>query len=260
MCYTCLIVEREPKPAPRLQRELAGFDFRPHTVASCEAALTLMQHWRFDAIVLDAERFGPHDRVALQRLQRHARSPLVVLAGTLDEAAQVAALESGASDIITLPVSARLFAARLSRLIETYVEPPAEAIELSIGPLLMNARHGTAIVADRDLALTPHQFELLFLLATRHDQFVHRDTIARALQCRTVGTGRSVDAHVSRIRKALRAAGVAGLRLDTAHRRGYRLSFAPETAPDPFDAASAFGAGSTHRALRPPAAAGRGTP
>ncbi len=258
--YACLIVNCETDPARWLQRELLGFDFKPHTVASCEDALALMQHWRFDAIVLDAESFGPQYRVALQRLHRRSHSPLVVLAGPLDEASQLAALESGASDIVTLPASARLIAARLRRLIETGVEPPAEVIEVSIGPLLMNARHGTAIVGDQALALTPHQFELLFLLATRRGQFVHRETIARVLQCRAVGTGRSVDAHVFRIRKALRATGVAGVRVDTAHRRGYRLSFEPATALERFDDRSAFGASSAHRAQCTPAAVGRGVP
>lgn len=258
MPYACLIVERETGPAQRLQRELAGFDFKPHTVASCEAALALMQHWRFDAIVLDAESFGPHYIVALQRLQRRSRSPLVVLARALDEASQLAALESGASDIVTLPASARLIAARLRRLIETSAEPEAEAIEVSLGPLLMNARHGTAIVGDQALALTLHQFELLFLLATRRGQFVHRETIARVLQSRAVGNGRSVDVHVSRIRKALRATGVAGVRLDTIHGRGYCLSFEPATALDPFDDRSAFGNSGAHRAQRTQVAAGRG--
>lgn len=260
MHYACLIVEREAHPEQRLQRELAGFDFKPHTVASCEAALALMQHWCFDAIVLDAESLGPHTLVALQRLQRRSRSPLVVLARDPDEASQLAALESGASDIVTLPASARLIAARLRRLIETSVEPPAEAIEVSIGPLQMNARHGTAIVGDQALALTPHQFELLFLLATRCGQFVHRETIGRVLQCRAVGSGRSVDAHVFRIRKALRAAGVTGVRVETVHRRGYRLSFEPATGLDPFDDRSAFGAGGARRTQWTPAAAGRGIP
>lgn len=258
MHYACLIIQRETDPALRLQRELAGFDFKPHTVESCEAALALMKHWRFDAIVLHAESFGPHTIDTLKRLQRRSRSPLVLLTRALDEASQLAALESGAGDIVTLPAPARLIADRLRRLIETSAEPEAESIGVSVGPLLMNARHGSAMVGDQALALTVHQFELLFLLATRHGQFVHRETIARVLQSRAVGTGRSVDNHVSRIRKALRATGVAGVRVDTIHGRGYCLSFEPATALVPFDDRSAFGASAARRAQRMPAAVGRG--
>ena len=232
MHYACLIVGHDAEPSHRLQRELGAFDFKPHSVASCDEALALMQHWSFDAIVIDAESFGPHYLAALKRLRQRSRSPLIVLARAQDEASQLVALESGASDIVVLPASARLISAKLRRLIEAGNAPRPETIEVSVGPLAMNARRGTAIVGDHALVLTVHQFELLFLLATRLGEFVHRETIWRVLQGRAACTGRSVDVHVSRIRKSLRAIGVAGLRLDTIHGRGYCLSFEPETAAD----------------------------
>jgi len=238
MHYTCLIIERDPEAALRLQHELPSFGFKPRTVDSCQSAMALMQQWNFDAVLLDADSFGEHYITALRRLHRHSRSPVVLLARAHDEAAQLAGLESGASDIVLLPASTRLLAAKLRRLIEAGACPDEEPTELSVGPLLMNARRGTASVDDKPLMLTAHQFELLYLLALKIGQFVHRETITRVLRSAAADTGRAVDVHIYRIRKSLRAVGSTGLRLDTIHGRGYCLSLdhpMPDAAFDDFD-------------------------
>ncbi|MEO8057882.1 MAG: response regulator transcription factor [Burkholderiales bacterium] len=239
MHYTCLIIERDADAASRLQREFPSFGFKPHTVDSCQSAMTLLQQWNFDAVLLDADSFGEHYIAALRRLRRlrrGSRSPVVLLVRAHDEAAQLAGLESGASDVVLLPASTRLLAAKLRRLIEASAGPDdEEPSELSVGPLLMNARHGSASVGDKPLVLTAHQFDLLYLLALKIGQYVHRETITRVLRSAAADTGRAVDVHVYRIRKSLRAAGATSLRLDTIHGRGYCLSLDTSAAAEAFD-------------------------
>lgn len=247
MHYACLIVELAADPAQQLQSDLPAYDIKAHTVTSCEAALALMEQWGFDAIVLDTEIPGPRCIAVLQRLRRKSPAPLVVLARTRDELCQVAALESGASDVVVLPASSRLIAAKLRRLIETGAATEPQDIEVHVGSLLMNARHRTAIVGDQTLALTVQQFDLLFLLASQAGQFVHRETITRVLQSRAACAGRCVDAHVYRIRKALRAAGVAGVRLGTVHGRGYCLAVDAASTADPVAVRPAFGGSNAYR-------------
>ena len=195
-------------------------------MATCRAALALLQHWHFDAVLLDAERVGERHVAVLRLLRQRSRTPVVLLAHTHDEATQLAGLESGASDTVALPASTRLLAAKLRRLIEAGAAGGAhdEPVEVSVGPLTMNARRASASVDGQPLALTAHQFDLLYLLATQLGQFVHREMIARALRSNAADVGRSADVHIYRIRKKLRAMGVTRLRLDTVHGRGYCLS------------------------------------
>ena len=149
----------------------------------------------------------------------------MLLSAPRDEQEQIACLESGATEIVTKPASMRLIAAKLRRLIEVGVrEPEDDAPEITVGPLVMHARRGRATVNGVPLELTTHQFELLFLLASRVGQFVPRETIARALRGPLKEIGRSADVHVYRIRKKLRDHGIASLRLDTVYGRGYCLS------------------------------------
>lgn len=235
MHYVCLIIEPDADTARRLQREFPSFGFKPYTVDSCRSAMALLQQWSFDAVLLDADGFGEHTIAALRKLHRRSRSPVVLLAHAHDEATQLAGLESGASDTVVLPASTRLLAAKLRRLIEANAEPDAEPTELSVGPLSMNARRGTASIEDKPLVLTAHQFDLLYLLAIKQGQFVHREAIARALRSPAADARRSADVHIYRIRKKLRAMGVTSLRLDTVHGRGYCLSIDAPQAIDDFD-------------------------
>ena len=237
MQYLCLIIEPDIAIAQRLQRELPSFGFKPYTVTSCQTALTLLRQWRFDAVLLDAQGCGECYTAVLRKLHQRCRSPVVLMARELDEATQLAGLESGASDTVAMPASTRLLAVKLRRLIEAGALAQDEPTEVSVGPLQMNARHATASIGDRPLQLTAHQFDLLYLLANRLGQFVHREAIARALRSTAAEAGRSADVHIYRIRKKLREMGVTALRLDTVHGRGYCLSI---DAPDDIDELDRF--------------------
>jgi len=235
MHYLCLIIEPDAACAQRLQRELPAFGFKPYTVDTCRAALAMLPLWRFDAVLLDAAAFGAHTEAALRALHKRSSAPVVLLAPAQDEATQLAGLEAGACDIVALPASTRLLAARLRRLIEAGAEPDAAPLQVSVGALAMDARRGSASVEDKALVLTAHQFDLLYLLATKLGQFVHREAIARALRSTSADAGRSADVHIYRIRKKLRALGVTTLRLDTVHGRGYCLSIDAPAPLDEFD-------------------------
>lgn len=227
MHYFCLIIEPVADTARTLQRELPAFDLKPFAVDSWRAGMALLQHWRFDVMLLDADGLGDTSLETLRKLRRRSRAPIVVLARDPHEAVQLSWFEAGASDVVVLPASTRLIVAKIRRLIEATAAPDDEPTELSVGPLLMDTRRGTVSVAGKSLVLTAHQFELLYVLAVKLGQFVHREAIARALRSPATEIGRSADVHIYRIRKKLRELGATGLRLDTVHGRGYCLSIYP---------------------------------
>jgi len=233
MPYLCLIIERDVSFAAAILREFPPFGFKPYVVASCEAALAMMRQWRFDAVVLDADDIGSACQQALRKLQGRSHVPLVLLSSRDDEQAQIDSLESGATEIVVKPASARLLAVKLRRLIEVSAHHPQDELaEVIVGPLVMHPRRGHAAVGDIALELTTHQFDLLLLLASRAGEFVPRETIARALRGPLKEIGRSADVHVYRIRKKLRDLGIDSLRLDTVYGRGYCLSVQGAQAAD----------------------------
>lgn len=225
MPYLCLIIERDRRLAGTFRRELPSFGFKTYLVDSGDAALSMLRQWCFDAVLVDSDSLGALCQQVLRKLQMQSRVPVMLLTGTADEQEQIACLESGATEIVLKPASTRLIAAKLRRLIDIGAhEQDDDAAEVLVGPLAMHARRGRATVEGIPLDLTRHQFELLFLLATRAGQFVPRDAIARALRGPLKEIGRSADVHIYRIRRKLRDLGIDSLRLDTVYGRGYCLS------------------------------------
>jgi DNA-binding response OmpR family regulator len=238
MPYRCLILERDDSAAESISREFPVFGFKPTLASNCDSALGILRQWCFDAIVLDADGFGRGYLQVLKRLQSGSqRSPLVLLARAADEGEQILGLESGATDIVVKPASARLITTKLRRLIEVATRDAEEApVSLRLGPLAMHADHAYASIGDVPLKLTAHEFALLYLLASHAGRFVDRETIAAALRGTAGAVGRGADVHVYRIRKKLRERGVGGLCLDTIYGRGYCLSL--RDTPDCFDIVS----------------------
>jgi len=230
MQYLCLIVDALADTARALEREFPAHGFRPHIVESADVGSMLLQQWRFDAVLLDVDGSREDPIATMRQLRHRSATPVTLLARSPDDASQVAWLQAGANDVVLLPASTRLVAARLRRHIDAASAAASdEPVEFSIGPLTLNTRRATASVEGKPLALSINQFELLYALATRHGAFVHREAIAIASRSVTTGSGRAADVQIYRIRKKLRELGVSSLRLDTVHGRGYCLSIEPHT-------------------------------
>ena len=221
--YVCLVLDSNSESSEKLRREFPAWGFRPKTVGSYLSALEFLDLSRFDAVLVSSDALLGDYLAAIQMLKRYSNAPVVLMTSAEDEATQLAGFNAGASDVVMLPASTRLIAARLKRVVEGYAQPITEHTEVSIGSLTLSARRRSATFEHIALPLTAHQFDLMYLLAVKFGQFVHRDAIARAAGGRAVSTGRSVDVHVYHIRKKLRAMGVTSLKIETIHGQGYCL-------------------------------------
>ena len=231
MPYSCLIIERHPDVGATTARALPAFGFRPFVARSTERALGILSQWRFDAALIDADGFGAGYVDVLRELRPQFRSPVILLSTSQSEAQQILSLECGATEVVIKPASPRLLAARMQRLIEVVHDTAEQPNErLQFGPLSMQAGSGRARVDDTALDLTPHQFDLLFLLASNAGRFVDRESIALKLRGSARPIGRSIDVHVYRIRRKLRECGNESLRLATVHGRGYLLTWSAQAA------------------------------
>lgn len=223
--YSCLIIERDGEFASAAVRDLPDYGFKPFLARSPEVALGILRQWTFDAALIDADGFGARYVDVLRRLGPQFGFPVILLSEPQDERDQILSLESGATAVVSKPASSRLLAAKMQRLIEVArCKEGTEDDQVRLGPLTMYARSGIATVDDTPVKLTTHQFDLLFLLASRAGQFVDRETIAMRLKGACEAIGRSTDVHVYRIRRKLKDHGIDCLRLDTVYGRGYMLT------------------------------------
>ena len=182
------------------------------TVAAADGVegLRIARNQPFDLIVLDVMLPGL-DGITLCRAVRretHLKDvPILMLTARREEADKVNGLESGADDYLTKPFGLREFVARVRALLRrrrsaanaSAHEAPVTVAELHIDPARRLAR-----VSGREIELTAHEFDLLYVLASNRGIVFSRDALVqRVWGSDTHITERSVDTLVKRLRKKL---------------------------------------------------------
>ena len=225
MHYLCLTIQSHAQNARSLNAGLMAYGLKSYHVTSLRSAATVIGQWRFDVILLDADGFGNRIPEMLAEL-RDNRVPIVLSTSALEEDAQISRLEEGATALVPKSSSLRLTALRLRRMAELCrLERTGAQTVVRLGPLAIDTRRNKASVHEQPIDLSLRQFEILLLLATNAGEFVHRQDMANMLRQGRDESSRSVDMHISRIRKKLREIDDTGLILSTVHGLGYCLTY-----------------------------------
>jgi len=148
--------------------------------------------------------------------------PILMLTAKGEEADVVAGLELGADDYLTKPFSPRVLLARLRAVLRRHQRSlPAEDEVIHTGDLTIHPGTHLATVSGQPVDLTNTEFRILHYLAQRPGWVFTRDQIVDVTQGDSAPvTSRSVDVHVSSLRKKL---GVCGDYVETVRGVGYRF-------------------------------------
>ena len=213
-----LLVEDDASLGQQVVERLRAAGFEPTWVRDGREALEVSPE-PFSLLVLDLMLPGAHGFDVLKKLRSASDVPVLVLSARNDTHDKVRALELGADDYVTKPFWPEELVARvLARLRRPALQRSdlVEAGELAID---LHARRVT--VAGEEVALTRVEFDLLAALARRFGSAVSRVwLVEHVLDPDREGTERTLDVHVSRLRKKL---GTGGRFLSTVWGVGYRL-------------------------------------
>jgi DNA-binding response OmpR family regulator len=149
-----------------------------------------------------------------------------------DEADRIVGLELGADDYVTKPFSARELAARiravLRRADDGPAAAPAEDAPVTVGELALDEARRSATLAGEPLELSRKEFDVLLLLAREAGRVVTRERLLEEVWDTTwFGSTKTLDVHVSGIRRKLGDDPAAPRYLHTVRGVGFRLA-APE--------------------------------
>lgn len=150
---------------------------------------------------------------------------IVVLSGRADDVDVVLGLEAGADDYLTkpfrLPVLLARIRAHLRRL--TPVLGPADSQVVRLGALHLDLGARRCDVAGREVPLRPKEFELLAALVAGAGQAVSRDQLmSQVWDENWTGSTKTLDMHVSSLRRKLADHGEDPNRIVTLRSFGYR--------------------------------------
>jgi DNA-binding response OmpR family regulator len=232
-----LVVEDDPDLRLLLRTVLTDAGFDVEETESGPSALEALDRRPADLVLLDFGLPGLDGREVLRQFRVVSDVPVIVLFGRQNGAERTAALESGADDYVSKPISTPEMLARV-RAVLRRTRPSAAVTSLSWGPLRIDLLARGVEVAGRPVPLTPIEYGLLRHLVTHPGVAVSREQFLRDVwHSRSAWQDpETVTEHVRRLRAKLTAAGLAEDWITTLRGFGYRFD-PPREGPAPGTAA-----------------------
>ncbi|MEM1153127.1 MAG: response regulator transcription factor [Pseudomonadota bacterium] len=187
--------------------ELENFDAK-----ALHNGQTAVEHCRqshYDAIVLDIMQPGIQGLDVLRALRAFTQTPVIMLTAKGEDTDRIVGLELGADDYLPKPCNPRELAARLRAVLRRSGSAGDAADgHLRVGDTCVNSAERSATYLGLDLSLTSAEFNVLELLLQRAGTVVDKESLSeQALGKPLAAYDRSVDVHISKLRKKLAAAG-----------------------------------------------------
>lgn len=177
----------------------------------------------FDVVILDLGLPDLDGIEALRMIRAVSDVPVVIETARDEEKDIIAALDAGADDYVTKPFSADHLAARVRAVIRRTTSEDEKRI-LTVGDLVLDLNSHEATLGGERLELTTRAFELLAYLCGRPGRLVSkRELLAEVWRQPYGGADKTVDVHVSWLRKALGETAADPVYLHTKRGVGVRL-------------------------------------
>lgn len=220
-----LIIEDEPEIAEILESYFAREGFR--VICAGDGPLGLAHHQRLrpDLVVLDIKLPGLDGYEVLAAIRRRGETPVIMVTALAEDLDKLQALRIGADDYVVKPFNPLEVVARARAVLRRTLGRAPETL-LRLGPLSVDPQAIRAVVETAagqvTLDLTPTEFRILAHMAAAPGRAFARADLVDACLPEGEALDRTVDSHVSNLRRKLSAAGAEGL-LTGVRGIGYRL-------------------------------------
>ncbi len=188
----------------------------------------------YDLVMLDWEIPDVSGYEVLQTIRRQplSRTPVLFLTHRDAEEDVVQALEAGADDFLIKPPRERELLARVDAVGRRFRDGGLEDAVMELPPFRVDLKQRRVERDGAALELTRREFEVATLLFRNLGTVLSRGHIMQAVWGQSdATTTRTVDMHVSRVRKVLGLSAAIGLRLTAIYGYGYRLERTGTSAP-----------------------------
>ncbi len=218
-----LVVEDEQRIRESLAIRLSERGHDVETVARALDGIERAVSGDFDVVVLDLGLPDLDGVEALRMIRAVSQVPVVVATARDDEQDIIDVLDKGADDYVVKPYSADHLEARIRAVLRRSSEN-VEGDFIVVGDLRLNPDSHEAVLEGRHLDLTARAFDLLVYLASREGKLIgKRELLAEVWRQPYGGADKTVDVHLSWLRKELGETAAAPRYLHTKRGVGVRL-------------------------------------
>lgn len=175
-----LVVDDEPQIQRFLKPALLAAGFDVETAATAAEAKRLAATRGPALIVLDLGLPDGDGKEVIETVRAFSSVPIIVLSARDQEIEKIAALDLGANDYVEKPFSIGELLARVRAALRQPGSAAPAPGSMQIGNIVLDLEHRRVTVGDKDVHLTPKEFELFALLAANSNKVVtHREALAR---------------------------------------------------------------------------------
>lgn len=194
-----------------------------------EDALHLLRSEKPDLLVLDLmlpDRDGWEITQLIRTDATLWTTPIIMLTARVEDVDKIVGLEIGADDYITKPFNAREIVARVRALLRRVQfgqsTPPQQ---LRVGALVLDIDRRSLTLNSRPVELTRTEFTLLQLMMSHVGYTFTRDELLEKIMGYAYeGMGRTLDTHISNLRKKIEPDPGAPVYIQTVYGVGYRMA------------------------------------
>ena len=224
-----LIIDDDIKFSKLLRDYLAPLGYAIDLVHNGREGLKCALEGRYDAVILDVMIPGMNGLDVLREIRKESAVPILMLTALGDEPDRIAGLEVGADDYLPKTFSTRELLARLRAVLRrSYLtkrnQNETRDASVAVGELWIDPPARMASIAGKPLTLTTVEFDLLLCLARSAGRVKTREQLLLEIADRDLEAfDRSVDVHVSSLRKKLGDDPKNPRYIETIRAVGYRM-------------------------------------
>jgi len=219
-----LIIDDDRELGDMLREFLAPEHFKVSACTSGEQGLETLRAGHYDLLILDIMLPGMSGMDVLREIRKDSDTPVIMLTARGDDIDRILGLEFGADDYLSKPFNPRELLARIKAILRRAQSSGAQGHRLSAGVVDLDTRARHMLINGEPVRLTGTEFEILRSLMAAPGEVVSRDQLCReALGRRLLPYDRSIDTHISNVRRKLEQMGVTSPTIQNQRGIGYRL-------------------------------------
>src|ERR1700689_1954324 len=225
-----LLVDDDRELCQMLSEYLDAEHFDVKSVHDGGEALAELQAGEFEIVILDVMLPSVGGLDVMRKLGASYSTPILMLTARGDDVDRIVGLELGADDYLSKPFNPRELVARIRAILRRASSRSPRGgttDELNVGPITLNAGTRQVHVAEKPVALSGAEFCVLQFLMRSAGQVISRDSITeQALGRKLAASDRSIDTHISNLRRKLELEAGKNPEIKNVRGSGYTLTWA----------------------------------
>jgi two-component system phosphate regulon response regulator OmpR len=216
-----LVVDDDDRLRHLLVKFLKEQGFLISQASNAEEAYDILEHFRFDLLLLDIMMPGETGLSLTERLRdKNNPIPILLLTAMGDVGDRIEGLKKGADDYLPKPFEPEELLLRIQSILKRSQQSKT-LHEMTIGGLHFHKQKGLLRKGDAPILLTDAETKLLRIFAEHPNKTISREELAEKTSIST--NLRTIDVHVTRLRKKIEEDSKNPRFLQTIRYKGYVL-------------------------------------